>query len=203
MMGRRLNAMTTTTVDLLRPVLSDLAIVVANTDGHDNAPTPCTELDVAQLRNHVAGWLTTFASGFADPDGRAQAGGAEVPQAAGPAAEVIRSAADQLDAAVRAGADRRPLYLGESPMPGDMAMSMILWEYLVHGWDLAVATGQVWDPAREAAAASAGFAPNMLTPDYQGPGKTFGPRVPTAEDASDLERLLGLSGRDPAWQPPR
>lgn len=32
---------------------------------HD--PTPGTEYDVAQLRDHVLGWLTTFASGFADP----------------------------------------------------------------------------------------------------------------------------------------
>ncbi|PXW35935.1 UNVERIFIED_CONTAM: uncharacterized protein (TIGR03086 family) [Williamsia faeni] len=200
MIGRTLDGMTTTTVDLLKPVLADLAVVVADTDGHETAPTPCTELDVAALRNHVAGWLSTFAAGFADPGGRASASGAQVPQVAEQAAEVIRAAADQLDSAVRSGADQRPLYLGENPMPGDMAMSMILWEYIVHGWDLAVATGQEWNPAPEAAAASATFAPTMLTPDYQGPGKPFAPRVPTTENASDLERLLGLSGRDPSWR---
>ncbi len=194
--------MTTTTVDLLRPVLADLAVVVRNSDGHESAPTPCTELDVAQLRNHIAGWLTTFASGFADPEGRAEAAGAQVPPAAADAAAAIRSAADRLDTAVRSGADQRPLYLGESPMPGQMAMSMILWEYIVHGWDLAVATGQPWDPAPEAAAVSAEFAPNMLTDDYQGPGKTFGPRVETSADATELEKLLGLSGRDPHWSAP-
>lgn len=194
--------MTKPTVDLLRPVLADLAVVVENTDRRDSSPTPCTELDVAQLRNHVAGWLTTFASGFADPEGRADAQGADVPQDAKAAAEVVRSAAEQLDAAVRSGADQRPLYLGQSPMPGDMAMSMILWEYIVHGWDLAVATGQDWTPDPEASAASAAFAPNMLTEDYQGPGKTFGPRVPTADDASELDTLLGLSGRDPRWGAP-
>lgn len=191
--------MTTTTVDLLRPVLADLAVVVENSGGHESAPTPCTELDVAELRTHIAGWLTTFASGFADPEGRAEAAGAEVPQDAAGAADVIRSAADRLDTAVRSGADQRPLYLGESPMPGELAMSMILWEYIVHGWDLAVATGQEWNPAPEAAAASAAFAPNMLTDDYQGPGKPFGPRIPTPNDASDLDTLLGLSGRDPRW----
>ncbi|WP_207835692.1 TIGR03086 family metal-binding protein [Williamsia soli] len=194
--------MTTTTVDLLRPVLADLAVVVENSGGHESAPTPCTELDVAQLRNHIAGWLTTFASGFADPEGRAEAAGADVPPAAADAAAAIRSAADRLDTAVRSGADQRPLYLGESPMPGEMAMSMILWEYIVHGWDLAVATGQEWDPAPEAAAVSAEFAPTMLTDDYQGPGKTFGPRVETSADATDLDTLLGLSGRDPHWSAP-
>jgi uncharacterized protein (TIGR03086 family) len=194
--------MTQKTVDLLRPVLAELAVIVENSDGFEALATPCTELDVAQLRNHVAGWLTTFAGGFADADGRAPSQGAEVPQEAGAAAQAIRSAADQLDAAVRAGADQRPLYLGPSPMPGEMAMSMILWEYVVHGWDLAVATGQSWDPDPAAAAASVEFAPTMLTPDYQGPGKPFADRIPTPADASDLDRLLGLSGRDPRWRKP-
>jgi hypothetical protein len=39
----------------------------------------------------------------------------------------------------------------------------------------------------------------MLTPDYQGEGKTFGPRVAVPDDASAFDRLLGLSGRDPKW----
>jgi uncharacterized protein (TIGR03086 family) len=194
--------MTQKTVDLLRPVLSELAVIVENSDGCEAFATPCTELDVAQLRNHIAGWLTTFAGGFADADGRADPQGAEVPQQAGPAAQVIRSAADQLDTAVRGGADQRPLYLGPDPMPGEMAMSMILWEYVVHGWDLAVATGQSWNPDPVSAAVSAEFAPTMLTPDYQGPGKPFADRIPTPADASDLDRLLGLSGRDPRWRKP-
>jgi hypothetical protein len=31
-------------------------------------------------------------------------------------------------------------------MPGEMALNMILWEYQIHGWDLARATGQDWRP---------------------------------------------------------
>jgi hypothetical protein len=42
----------------------------------------------------------------------------------------------------------------------------------------------------------------MLSDDYQGEGKTFGPRVPVPTDSPALERLLGLSGRDPQWKPP-
>ena len=56
------------TTDLLVAVLADLAIVVGGiTAGQLPDPTPCTELDVGQLRTHVLGWLTTFAGGFADP----------------------------------------------------------------------------------------------------------------------------------------
>ena len=80
-------------------------------------------------------------------------------------------------------------------MPGDMALSMILWEYQVHGWDLAVATGQPWAPAEAGLEASLEFAPMMLTDDYQGEGKPFAPRVPVADDAPALDRLVALSGR--------
>ena len=188
------------TADLLSAVLADLAPVMSGiTPQQLINPTPCTELDVAQLRDHVLGWLDTFAVGFADPDGQApRAGLADYQASADPAAEV-RAAAATLDAAIRGGAAARPLRLGEQAMPGDMALSMILWEYQVHGWDLARATGQPWSPPAAAAEESLAFAPNMLTPDYQGEGKAFAPRVPVAADAPALDRLLGLSGRDPDW----
>jgi len=133
------------TTDLLVAVLSDLEPVVGGITGEQlHEPTPCTELDVGQLRAHVLGWLTTFAAGFADPGGQApldRLDGYAVP--ADPAAEV-RSASAAMAAALRGGAAGRPMWLGDSAMPGDMALSMILWEYQVHGWDLARATGQPW-----------------------------------------------------------
>jgi uncharacterized protein (TIGR03086 family) len=193
---------TDTTVSLLEPVLDDLArVVAAVTPGQLQAPTPCTDWDVSQLRDHVVGWLATFAAGFADPGGqapRASLDGYEPP--ADPAAEV-RAAAHTLTGAVRAGAASRPLRLGTSAMPGDVALNMILWEYQVHGWDLARATGQDWRPPAAAAQASLAFAPAMLTGDYQGEGKAFAPRVPVPATAPPLDRLLGLSGRDPGWRP--
>jgi len=190
------------TADLLAAVLADLAPVVGGI-GPDalHRPTPCTQYDVGQLRDHVLGWLTTFAGGFADPQGRAPAdvGGYRAPDDPAAAAAEVRAAAERLGTAVRAGAADRPLWLGESSMPGDLAMSMILWEYQVHGWDLARATGQPWSSPAAAAEASLAFAPGMLTADYQGPGKAFAPRVPVPDDAPALDRLLGLSGRDPCW----
>ncbi len=185
---------------LLTVVLTDLADVVGGIDElrlHD--PTPCTDYDVAHLRDHVLGWLTTFADGFADPAGQAPRASVDGYQApADPRAEVT-AAADRMDQALRAGAASRPLRLGGSAMPGDMALGMILWEYQVHGWDLARATGQPWSPPDAAARESLGFAPGMLTGDYQGQGKAFAPRVTVPETAPAFDRLLGLSGRDPAW----
>ena len=193
---------TDTTADHLRAVLDDLATVVGGVRQeqlHD--PTPCAAYDVAQLRQHVLGWLTLFAGGFADSGGQAAADidGYVVPTDASAA---VRTAAEELDRAVREGAASRPLRLGESALPGDMALGMILWEYQVHGWDLARATGQPWSPPVEAAEESLGFAPAMLTEDYQGEGKAFSPRVAVPDDAPALDRLLGLSGRDPHWSAP-
>ena len=33
-------------------------------------------------------------------------------------------------------------------------------------------------------------------------GELFGPIVPVADNATQLDRLLGLTGRDPSSQPP-
>jgi uncharacterized protein (TIGR03086 family) len=190
------------TADQLRAVLDELAGVVgAISPGQQDDPTPCTEYTVSQLRDHVLGWLTTFADGFADPGGQApQADISGYHAAADPAAEV-RSAAGRLGRALRDGAAQRPLRLGEAAMPGEMALGMILWEYQVHGWDLARATGQKWSPPADATQASLSFAPAMLTDDYQGQGKAFAPPVDVPAGAPPLDRLLGLSGRDPAWSP--
>jgi uncharacterized protein (TIGR03086 family) len=191
---------TQTTTGLLAEVLADLAAVVGKiSPGQLHDPTPCTEYDVGQLRDHVTGWLTTFAGGLADPDGQAPQASLEGYQAAADPAGEIRAAAGAMTAALRAGAASRPLKLGENAMPGEMALGLILWEYQMHGWDLARATGQPWSPPAAAAEESLGFAPTMLTDDYQGEGKAFAPRVQVPGTAPPLDRLLGLSGRDPAW----
>ena len=187
---------------LLQPVLDDLAVVVDSIEPSQlPGPTPCTERDVSTLRSHTIGWLDAFASGFADPDGRAPLEHSE-DFAVDDAGAQVRAAAIRLAAAIADGAGDRPLFIGTSSMPGAMSLSMILWEYLVHGWDLARATGQDWTPDTAAVEAALEFAPGMLTPDFQGEGKAFGPPVKVSADAAPLDRLLGLSGRDPSWTPP-
>lgn len=191
------------TADLLRPVLADLCRVVgAVADSQLHLPTPCTDYDVEHLRDHVVGWITTFAAGFADPDGQAPRSTVEGFRSAAEPSAQVRDAARVLDEAIRSGAADRPLKLGDAQMPGDLALSMILWEYQVHGWDLARATGQEWAPPPEASQESLDFAPAMLTADYQGEGKAFAPAVDVPQDAPPLDRLLALSGRHPGWQPP-
>lgn len=175
-------------------VLDDLADVL---DGVSDAsaPTPCTEYDVATLRHHVVGWLTAFTDGYEDREG--QCSDPDVVKVQGSGGDQVRSLRARLDEALR---DAVPvLRIGDAETPSAMALSMMLWEYQMHGWDLAQATTQSWSPDEQGLLASLEFAPGMLTSDYQGVGKPFAPRVEVAADAPAMDRLAGLSGRDPHW----
>lgn len=79
-------------------------------------------------------------------------------------------------------------------------------DMVLHGWDLARATGQddTMDPADVARlwAMTSAIPPELLekfrTPGAFGPGITvYGPEVKVAEDAPLQDRLLGMIGRDP------
>lgn len=186
----------------LAHVLTDLEAVVGRiTPEQLDAPTPCTAFTVADLLDHTVGWLENFAAGYADPNGncpRPDVTDVSVDLADAP--QRIRAAAATLDAALAEGAAERDFVIpGQGGMPGGMALSMILGEYLVHGWDLAAATGQHWSADPEAAAASREFLEMMVTPDSRGPEAMFDAEVPVDPAATQLDRLLGFAGRDPGW----
>ncbi|RRD48697.1 TIGR03086 family metal-binding protein [Arachnia propionica] len=191
----------TDTLERLPQVLDALAAVAASiTPDQLTGPTPCADFDVAALLGHVVGWLESFATGYASPDGVAPAGdAAEVRVQPDEAAARIRRASATLLEAVRGGAAERPLVVGGVGMPGEMALALILGEYLAHGWDLAVATGQSWTPDDEALRRSREFLQTMVTPESRG-GDWFGPEVPVAAEAPQLDRFLGFTGRDPGWR---
>ncbi len=80
-----------------------------------------------------------------------------------------------------------------------MVGDMVLTELVVHGWDLARATGQrpVWDGAVLAHVHDAVVATAEMGRDLG----IYGPEVPVADDAPVLDRILGLTGRDPGAVP--
>jgi uncharacterized protein (TIGR03086 family) len=80
-------------------------------------------------------------------------------------------------------------------------------DLVLHGWDLARATGldDTIDPAEVAAMwpQMEHIPEEMRIPDFYGPGVVvFGPEVPVADDAPLQDRLLGKIGRDPGWPAP-
>ncbi|MCW2766879.1 MAG: hypothetical protein JWO11_2838 [Nocardioides sp.] len=88
---------------------------------------------------------------------------------------------------------------GPVQLPAEVAALVALNEVVVHGWDLARATGQDYDPDAAAIVACTGFAANFEPPADADATGLFGPPVPVPDDAPALHRLLGLTGRDPAW----
>jgi uncharacterized protein (TIGR03086 family) len=67
---------------------------------------------------------------------------------------------------------------------------------VIHGWDLAAATGQDYDVDPTTLDA---VLPHVTAIAAEGPVEgLFGPAVSVADDAPTLDRVIALSGRDPA-----
>lgn len=175
----------------------DLARLVDVDASRLEGPTPCADFTVAGLRDHVVGWAQRFADSLSDEEG-------VDPDSyhAGPdAPEVVRAAGERIGAAVRSGALESRHLVSAATMDGTGVAGMLVGEYLTHGWDLGRATGQDWRPDAQACEAALGFLRGMVTPEYRGPEGMFGEEVPVPEEAPALDRLVGFTGRDPAWQP--
>lgn len=87
---------------------------------------------------------------------------------------------------------------GGVDLPGGIAGAVAVDELVVHGWDLARATGQEYAPDPAALRASYGFLLAAAEDETRG-GGIFGAVVPVPDDAPLLDRAIGLSGRDPGW----
>ncbi|MER5197943.1 TIGR03086 family metal-binding protein [Streptomyces sp. NPDC002755] len=87
---------------------------------------------------------------------------------------------------------------GGVDLPGAVAGAVVADELVIHGWDLARATGQEYTPDPAALSAAHGFLAAAAARGEPGSG-VFGPVVPVPDDAPLLDRAVGLSGRDPGW----
>ena len=81
-------------------------------------------------------------------------------------------------------------------MPGPALAGFTTLDILVHGWDLATATGQPADLDGRLAAHVLGFAEQALaTPDSR--AGRIGPAVHVAADIPVTQRLVAFLGRTP------
>lgn len=176
------------------------AIEVVRNVGRDRFgdPTPDSDWDVRTLLNHLIHW-SAFAS---EQVARKQPtlDGAEPDYAAG---DFVVAFETQVHRAVRAWAAPGALdgmtAVGNGPaMPAEVVAGMFLGELTVHAWDLAKATGQDYQLPDDVAADLLGLVTGMA--EMAREMKLFGAPVAVPDDATALDRALGLSGRDPAWQ---
>jgi uncharacterized protein (TIGR03086 family) len=88
--------------------------------------------------------------------------------------------------------------------PAEQMGLVALDEVVLHGWDLAKATGQPYTVDAASATAVLGFTEATAQPGAEAMREgLFGPVVAVAPDAPTFDRALGFAGRDPAWAPPR
>ncbi|MDQ0747583.1 uncharacterized protein (TIGR03086 family) [Streptomyces africanus] len=191
---------TTSTLDLgpQTTVLARLAEGV--TDEQLAGPTPCPEYAVRNLLGHLVGLTVAFRdAGRKDlgvttdtsPDSALPDLGPgwreELPKVLAELAEAWR------DPAAWTGMTRA----GGVDLPGEIAGLVATDELVIHGWDLARATGQAYIPDPAALRVCHDFLAASV--DDPSRGEIFGPVVPVRPDAPLLDRAVGLSGRDPGW----
>jgi uncharacterized protein (TIGR03086 family) len=159
-------------------------------------PTPCRDWDVRTLVNHVVyeqRWSVPLFAGATIAEVGDQFEGdllGDDPQGAAAAAAEAAQAAVQ-----EPGVLDRTVHLSFGETPATEYLYQLFADHLIHGWDLAVGTGQdrTLDPEALRAVAE-WFASNEE--GYRSSG-AIGPRIDLPDDASAQDRLLAAFGRDP------
>jgi uncharacterized protein (TIGR03086 family) len=177
-------------------------------DDRLTSPTPCGGITVGELLDHVDSLCVAFTAAAAKTplDG---GGRAPVPDASRLGDDWRRRIPARLDDLARAWREASAwtgaTEVGGLRLPADAAGAAALDEVIVHGWDLAVATGLPYpgaDPAlAESMTTAYRWASAIVAQNPDGSPGLFGPPVPVPGDAPLLHRLLGLTGRDPHWRP--
>lgn len=194
----------------LRPAARRMAGLLAGVrDSQLDAPTP-SDTPLAALIDHVNGLSLAFtwAAKKDFPDG-----GTQPPSAnrAGIGAESLppdwrTRIPEQLDALADAWSSpdawQGMTQAGGLDLPGEEAGHVALNELVVHGWDIARASGQPYDVGEDEIEACLVFvAPAVEQSGGKGVEGLFGPAVDVPQDAAPLDRLMALTGRDPSWTP--
>jgi uncharacterized protein (TIGR03086 family) len=198
----------------LHPAAQAVAEVAAGiTDDQLTGPTPCTSYRVGDLLDHVMGLSVAFTVA-ADRTGdqsllaelqRESVQGQPSLEHLDPNWRVVLPG--RLQRLARAW-DEPAAWDGSGEaggvvMPGGIAGRVATQELVLHGWDLAVATGQPYAVDPQHAALLHHMTREATAPDQRAMRDSiFGPEVPVPADAPDLQQALGLSGRDPQWRRP-
>jgi uncharacterized protein (TIGR03086 family) len=178
-------------------------LVALTSDDELGRPTPCPAYTVGDLIEHLGGMALAFAAAA-----RKEGGPYAEPSPAGDAAwlradwrsaiprDLAAAAAAWADPAAWSGLTR----IAGLDAPAEIIGLSLADELVVHGWDVARATGRAYDCEPEMLDAAEGFLAQFASPDApSGPHVPFGPPRPLRDDACSLDRVIALAGRDPGW----
>lgn len=157
-------------------------------------PTPCAEYPVKGLIGHVGSGAVAFA---ALARKQAPAGDGELDFGDGWRDRYADRLRDLTAAWTEPTAWEGSSAAGPGlDLPNETWGKISYTEILVHGWDLARATGQPYDLPEPALRACWDHVATFLTaPPIP---ELWGPPVPVPENAPLLDRILGATGRDPS-----
>lgn len=149
-------------------------------------PTPCTDFSVRGVLEHMVAGATQFAAAFRRED-------AVAPDLADPLAGFGPALTELAGAITSPGALDGTMASPFGEVPAETFARFVVLDGLVHGWDLATATGQAYDPDPALVAEVAAFAADALPPLRD--GVSFGPKAPAPDGASPIEALAAFTGR--------
>ncbi len=155
-------------------------------------PTPCTEVTVHGVIDHMIVLGGTFAHLFR---------GEQPPELAAPVTygwvpvkEFTAVMEDLLAAMASPGALDRVIETPVGAMPGEVFARFVALDGVVHGWDLATATGQTYAPPEEVVVAVDAFARTAIDDEVRSTGM-FAPVTAAPSGAGRLEQLIAFTGR--------
>jgi uncharacterized protein (TIGR03086 family) len=160
-------------------------------------PTPCTEWDVRRVVEHLVGMDLVFAAMLGDgpmPDRGADVLGDD------PVGAFRRSAAALQEVAARPSVLARTQTTPRGPTTRPERLRWRVVDLLVHGWDLAQATGSALDVPEDLAATGLDLARAQL-PTQDRAGRFADPQ-PVDDGAPTLDLLAAYTGRPVPWLRP-
>ena len=184
-------------VDLYERTLQNAGKVVHSTKPEQlGDPTPCTNWDVRALLNHLVGGCAAIAAGAKGEKYDFYGGGDHLGDDHSEAFD--RAAKAAVEAFRTPGAAEATFTMSWGDTPGAITFGLGLADGVVHGWDLAQATGQRVEIEDEAAKTVYQMVTSMLEPKGEWPRRDqFGEPIYVPDDAPIADRLLGYLGRDP------
>jgi uncharacterized protein (TIGR03086 family) len=153
-----------------------------------DAPTPCADFTVRGVLEHMISGATAFAAAY-------RGAAPEDPDLRDPLGDFHTVLGDLVSAISAPGALDQTVPAPFGPLPGETFARFVVLDGLVHGWDLARATGQAYEPPEDLVAAADAFARQAVDPLRD--GSTFGPAVEPPADATSIDRLVAYTGRTP------
>ncbi|MEY2398101.1 MAG: hypothetical protein QOJ00_1275 [Actinomycetota bacterium] len=170
----------------LGPLLAGVVGGIA--PGQLDNKTPCDEYTVRGVLEHMISGATMFAAAFRGEAAPEPETSDDVLALFGPA---LTNLAESINSS---GALERSVAAPFGEVPGETFARFVVLDGLVHGWDIATATGQRYEPSDALVADVTEFSRGAIEPLRD--GVTFGAEVQPSPSATPIECLAALTGRN-------